>query len=575
MKPNQADEIFYAEEKDPVEFYRQFLYKFKPKIEEIEVEGEKIKRLVFEKKLDCRGFVFPEIPDERIPYGNEKVRFSFKYAEFKKPVNFYKTVFKGSMDFSGAVFREEAEFYSAKFYWTNFRDTIFEKYADFAKAQFYGKSNFMWAKFKRGVSFRGTYFKDVDFRAAEFTGPTDFTRTTLDSAFFDSATFNGIAEFNGITSRDTITFGDTTFNFQAYFSEDPDPETDKTNKPAVFEGHAIFERAKFLKEAYFDGAEFNSTVNFHKARFNNLVNFYRAIFRGDVNTFSRITFGGDAQFSEVIFAHGVSFEGSIFEGTAQFIETRFSETDFTSATFTNLVTFYDAVFKGDAIFKGVTFERIAIFTGKPKEEKHKFYADLDFSNCDIYKGIEIDIPDKWFKLPKARAEARRIQKISYERLGLYDKADEMLVKYKRALREEKHRVIAFFEWLILDLPSNYLTNPRRILCTSVAIILIFAILYWIGGYYSEYCFKIGERSFRSYMLSNGNICVGTIQKPTTGQPIKDLLNSLYYSIVTFTTLGYGDINPTGLMKAISSVEALLGALLIATLVSVGVQKITR
>ncbi|MBO8174515.1 MAG: pentapeptide repeat-containing protein [Thermococcus sp.] len=493
-----------------------------------------------------------------------------KGAEFKDGVIFVgeiifaESIFRGTVSFKRAEFKGDVIFSNVRFFKfddessgdVDFSEAVFHNRAIFGRCSYYRQFEELHVNlhevkpstFYVPVSFQDTHFKEeAIFRETKFNEHVQFTVKSFDKkTYFSYAEFNKGVDFSNVSFKGRITF-----------------------EHAIFSGNPDGDRAKF------EGAEFQDVVTFFKAQFRVPANFYKARFKGTVNTFSGITFGGDAQFSEVIFAHGVSFQGSIFEGTAQFIGTKFSETDFTSATFTNLVTFYDAVFKGDAIFKGVTFERIAIFTGKPKEEKHKFYADLDFSNCDIYKGIEIDIPDKWFKLPKARAEARRIQKISYERLGLYDKADEMLVKYKRALREEKHRVIAFFEWLILDLPSNYLTNPRRILCTSVAIILIFAILYWIGGYYSEYCFKIGERSFRSYMLSNGNICVGTIQKPSTGQPIKDLLNSLYYSIVTFTTLGYGDINPTGLMKAISSVEALLGALLIATLVSVGVQKITR
>ncbi|AIF69577.1 hypothetical protein PAP_05885 [Palaeococcus pacificus DY20341] len=567
-KPNK-------DEKDAKEFYRKFLERFKPRVEEIGVDGGKKKRFVFEDDLKCQGFVFPEIPNGPIEYtdkdGNKwEGKFSFEYALFKKDCKFYRARLSG-INFSNAQFLNKVSFFDARFYSVIFKDAIFKGYVDFGTSQFYGISNFRGAKFKNGASFRGAYFKKAEFQAAEFTGHTKFTGATLDNASFDSATFKGIAEFYGTTFRNMATFRDTTFNQQVYFSEDSE-----TNKPAVFEGQAIFERAKFLRKAYFERTEFKSIVGFRKARFNALANFYRATFEGEVNTFSGITFGGDVQFSEVTFKNFVSFQGSTFEGTAQFIETIFEEeSNFLDCVFSKLVTFYNAVFKGNVIFKGTTFERIALFTGKPDKEKYKFYADLDFSNCDVYKGVEIDIPSEWFKLSKAEAEARRIQKISYERLGLYSKADEMLVKYKRVLRREKSNLHAFLEWLFLDLPSEYLTNPKKVIYTSVIIIIAFSIMYWIGGYYSEHCWLTGGLNIQGYVISNGNICIGTLQKPSTGKPIQDLLNSLYYSIVTFTTLGYGDINPTGIMKALSSLEALLGALLIATLVSIGVQKITR
>jgi len=55
----------------------------------------------------------------------------------------------------------------------------------------------------------------------------------------------------------------------------------------------------------------------------------------------------------------------------------------------------------------------------------------------------------------------------------------------------------------------------------------------------------------------------SIQKGISG----NLSASLYYSIVTFTTLGYGDIVPNNELRLIAASEALLGALLIALLVA--------
>jgi len=51
--------------------------------------------------------------------------------------------------------------------------------------------------------------------------------------------------------------------------------------------------------------------------------------------------------------------------------------------------------------------------------------------------------------------------------------------------------------------------------------------------------------------------------------ISILLANLYFSAVTFTTLGYGDIQPASpLAQVLASVESFLGALLIALLVFV-------
>lgn len=48
----------------------------------------------------------------------------------------------------------------------------------------------------------------------------------------------------------------------------------------------------------------------------------------------------------------------------------------------------------------------------------------------------------------------------------------------------------------------------------------------------------------------------------------DFANSVYYSIVTFTTLGYGDFYPTGLARPLAALQALTGYLVLGILASV-------
>jgi hypothetical protein len=48
---------------------------------------------------------------------------------------------------------------------------------------------------------------------------------------------------------------------------------------------------------------------------------------------------------------------------------------------------------------------------------------------------------------------------------------------------------------------------------------------------------------------------------------KVLFNTQYYSVVTFTTLGYGDLSPNGFIKIFAACEAILGALTLGFLVA--------
>ena len=53
-----------------------------------------------------------------------------------------------------------------------------------------------------------------------------------------------------------------------------------------------------------------------------------------------------------------------------------------------------------------------------------------------------------------------------------------------------------------------------------------------------------------------------------GSPFEQAHPFLYYSFVTLTTLGYGDISPLGeTARALSTIEAILGQLYIAILVA--------
>ncbi|HEU5011785.1 MAG TPA: potassium channel family protein [Roseiflexaceae bacterium] len=49
----------------------------------------------------------------------------------------------------------------------------------------------------------------------------------------------------------------------------------------------------------------------------------------------------------------------------------------------------------------------------------------------------------------------------------------------------------------------------------------------------------------------------------------DLLTCIYFSIVTFTTLGYGDFYPQGVGRALAGLEAITGYLILGLLASTG------
>ncbi|HPR41503.1 MAG TPA: pentapeptide repeat-containing protein [Candidatus Methanofastidiosa archaeon] len=95
--------------------------------------------------------------------------------------------------------------------------------------------------------------------------------------------------------------------------------------------------------------------------------------------------------------------------------------------------------------------------------------------------------------------------------------------------------------------SRYGESPTRVLGTSLALILLYAFVYWyVGG------ISMGDASF-----------------------IPSFKESLYFSAVTFTTLGYGDYQPKPDFQLLAISEAFLGAFVLAFFVVVVSRKLIR
>jgi len=337
---------------------------------------------------------------------------------------------------------------------------------------------------------------------------------------------------------------------------------------AVFEGSVDFRASKFF--APHTGETAGAPYDLAYIIETNAKRWYR---------FKDAVFKKEALFNDAIFHAPVSFEGASF----------LSYTDFSTAVFWGKAIFRDAIFENDALFccsifrddvdfSGTTFYKSPSFQAelsKPgdagiqkkvsellREHGSEFHGNVRFSNINLLRGIMIDLPSELFKLPEAEIEARRVQRLSYEKEGKREEADRMFVlemRAKRRLRLKnsksgwerfKARFRNFIEWLLTDLSSEYGTNWIRLFAFSLAVIIGNAIPYTVwGGYLTGFS-------------TNASLSIR-------------FANALYYSVVTFTTLGYGDMRPTGWLKALSAIEALSGAVFMALIVAVIARKWMR
>ncbi|WP_297506446.1 pentapeptide repeat-containing protein [Thermococcus sp.] len=542
-KKGHIDEsIFYKKSKTPEEerqFWEAFFRKFAPRLEEREVDGRLQKVLVFDKPLDASGFIFPDIPHE--------------------PVK----VFKVSIDGVDRKFCDRDDC-------VNFRGAVFKEDVNFEHAIF-GKISFEWANFEKDANFAHAMIsRDKEyqvFRKTHFGGRTYFNNATLINIGFQLTTFSGRVEFDGATFEgEGVSFFDAKFESIAAFGKTAE------GKPVIFKCQANFSNAKFKEKVDFWFCKF-SDANFSHCHFYETAFFDFAEFR-------------TAIFNFAVFEKGASFKNVTFNDEAWFQEVEFKKA----------IEFQAAEFKGKTTFKGSVFERIAVFVNEDltlDEPAPKFHDELSFANCDFRQGAdflgslknETNISTLWkffssrFSNPQAMIEALRIQRLSFEKEGKREEADRMFVLEMRAKRKlrmlhakenlenangigGKLKAIMYYlgtwigvqtERILADGVSEYGTNWKKTLLASIDVILWSALLYYI---------------FSSW-LSLGKII------DASGKPVTDILNHLYYSLVTFTTLGYGDMHPIGWLKALSALEALTGAVFMALIVAVIARKWMR
>ena len=134
----------------------------------------------------------------------------------------------------------------------------------------------------------------------------------------------------------------------------------------------------------------------------------------------------------------------------------------------------------------------------------------------------------------------------------YKEADKPLHEKKSAnlLWDMLANYFAFSMNRLIYRTSSYGESVGRVILTAFLIILAYAGIYSIKG---------------GIIVQN------------EAQPIHSFLTSLYFSIVTFTTLGYGDLHPVPSigMRLLAGSEAFLGAFLLAYFVVVVSRKIMR
>lgn len=104
-------------------------------------------------------------------------------------------------------------------------------------------------------------------------------------------------------------------------------------------------------------------------------------------------------------------------------------------------------------------------------------------------------------------------------------------------------------WLNCHLGTLEQHQHRRALLRAVSVVLLLHLV-------ETMLFGLGI-----YALAQ-QACIGGIRETVNHQPLESLDDALYYSMTVYTSLGFGDVAPSGMVRFMTGMEALLGLVLI-------------
>ncbi|WGW01020.1 ion channel [Vibrio sp. YMD68] len=156
---------------------------------------------------------------------------------------------------------------------------------------------------------------------------------------------------------------------------------------------------------------------------------------------------------------------------------------------------------------------------------------------------------------EAEEVCRNIRK-QCEKQGLFETAG---IFFKKEMRYRRYQMpLMSLNRIIsktVDVFCGYGESPIRVVAFSLGLILTCAMAYFVLDTTASNPIYEDIEGWRFYMF--------------------EFFNALYFSVVTFTTLGYGDISPVGVARFIAAFEAFMGSFTMALFVVVFVKKMTR
>lgn len=479
-------------------------------------------------------------------------------GRFTDTVQFSGTQFTGDAEFSGSVFQGETIFDETRFKEDGaFTACVFHQQAQFRGATFEGgartlkdDANFEDTTFHGGAVFRAAQFRYANFTQARFEAETDF----------EAVQFDADAEFTGTTFSTPVAFD------EVYVSGDADFSTAHFEREATFRGaffagkgrhhdaSAIFEDVSFVTDVDFRNAVFTS-ANFDGTHFGGVAEFTRAEFTDD------FTFRADAtsEYAYVDFTDAILKEGRITQPRDVWIRYDFTQASLGDVELTaeqpggqrEILDYFRFCVTEFNEFDGYEFDFSA----------HTYYFDRNNWNLHEFDdgGIERDyalalspqnIETTYLKAKKAASAGGyikaagefRVRRQRYARRKHVALATDRTADVRTRVTSASRAVENFF----LDASCGYGMRLGRILVVFLLAPLLPALLFAFGG--------PPFRTAAGQLSSLGEL--------TTAAGQTTLFENVYFSYITFLTIGYGDIGPIGpVARIIAGLEVYLSVIL--------------
>ena len=276
---------------------------------------------------------------------------------------------------------------------------------------------------------------------------------------------------------------------------------------------------------------FGNATDFSNTQFKKPVDFLGTSFL-DISDFGGVNFGGDADFGSASFGGDAYFWGASFGGDANFREASFGGgADFWGASFGGYgADFWGASFGDDVIFNYAEFNKV-------------FFSDTTFIKVSFYEADFKSMKVEWASLKDVLvfdgpAYIKLIK--NFREMEQFKDADDAYYQYRRLSQADKKWSFSKLGDIFMWLSCGYGVKPQYTIILAVVMILIFTIIYWLGN---------GIRRL----------------KESDEDDTEDVsfCDAFYFSVVTFTTVGYGDWYPKDRYRKFVMIEGLVGWLTLA------------